>query len=459
MQSFTAKFEHHQRWQKLRDGGSTSHSSDHPATRYSAGELTELLVLGQSWIWETDAEHRLIYISEEMETLTGIRVKNCLSRIRHRLFVEPAGTSPALQAHLDDLENQRPFHDFIFRPSGKAQNQMRVSSSGTPRFDKDGRFMGYIGISHALSDAAFAYCGPVAASDQSRHPEPVMRKILYSEMPPSAPLPDALRTKRILIIDADQDRRDSLLAPLKQRGFDAAAVENAQTALMLAGALHQKGQPIDLVIISCALLRQDCLNIAGVIDENWPGKPPIKLLLSPDNFPAHHAQAWPLNPSELYHQVAGALQADSHDHETAVSSQQQAANAALPRIDVLIAEDNPVNQLVMMQILAHTGLSYQIVANGQLAIDAFHDMRPGLVLMDTGMPKLDGFAATRAIRAMTAAGGDRVPIIAVTANAAGEDRESCLKAGMNDHLSKPLNPETLLTKIAQWMPPRFSKTA
>lgn len=447
----------------MSDGRSTSHSLDHPAARYGAGELAGLIALGQSWIWETDAEHRLTYIGAEMETLTGIRVKNCLGRIRHRLFVEPEGTSPALQAHLDDLENQRPFHDFIFRPSGKAQNQMRVSSSGTPRFDKDGRFTGYIGISHALSDAAFAHCGPMAASDQSSSPEPVMLDVLDREMPPSAPLPDVLRTKRILIIDADQGRRDSLLAPLKQRGFDAAAVEDTQTALMLAEALHQKGQLVDLVIISCALLRQDCLDIAGVIDGKWPGKPPTKLLLSPDNSAVHNELSCPLNPAELYDHVTGALQAASHDHETAappaVSSQRQAANTALPRIDVLIAEDNPVNQLVMMQILAHTGLSYQIVANGQLAIDAFRDMRPGLVLMDTGMPKLDGFAAARAIRAMTEVGGDSVPIIAVTANAAGEDRESCLKAGMNDHLSKPLNPETLLTKIAQWMPPRFSKTA
>ena len=133
--------------------------------------------------------------------------------------------------------------------------------------------------------------------------------------------------------------------------------------------------------------------------------------------------------------------------------------AGLARVDVLIAEDNSVNQLVMTQILSGTGLSYQIVANGQLAVEAFEDMQPSLVLMDIGMPLMNGFEATNAIRAMTAFGGDTVPIIAVTASAAGEDRETCLNAGMNDHLAKPISPEALLAKIAQWLPKRLSKTA
>jgi CheY-like chemotaxis protein len=139
--------------------------------------------------------------------------------------------------------------------------------------------------------------------------------------------------------------------------------------------------------------------------------------------------------------------------KTEISSQN------ISRVDVLIAEDNPVNQLIFAQILSGSGLAYQIVANGELAVEAFEDMQPSLILMDIGMPKLNGFEATKAIRAMATLGGGTVPIIAVTANAAGEDRESCLKAGMNDHLAKPISPEALLAKIAEWMPKRLSKTA
>ncbi len=137
----------------------------------------------------------------------------------------------------------------------------------------------------------------------------------------------------------------------------------------------------------------------------------------------------------------------------------ESSSQSMCRVDVLIAEDNPVNQLIITQILSGTGLAYQIVANGRLAVEAFVDMQPSLILMDIGMPKMNGFEATKAIRAMVELGGNTVPIIGVSASAAGEDRESCLRAGMDDHLPKPISPETLLAKIVEWTPKVSRKTA
>ncbi|NJR13990.1 MAG: response regulator [Phyllobacteriaceae bacterium] len=122
------------------------------------------------------------------------------------------------------------------------------------------------------------------------------------------------------------------------------------------------------------------------------------------------------------------------------------------RIDVLVAEDNPVNQLVMGQILDMSGLTYQIVADGALAVDAFREMRPRLVVMDISMPRLNGFQATAAIRSMIDLGGDTVPIIGVTAHVQDQDRQACLRCGMSDHIAKPISPDMLLARIAQWLP-------
>jgi signal transduction histidine kinase/DNA-binding response OmpR family regulator len=290
---------------------------------------------------------------------------------------------------------------------------------------------------------------------------------------PSTPVSDEFRSKRILIIDANAEWRNNLKTPLKYWGFDVAAVESPQTAIALAQALAKAGQSIDLIIAGCDALNMSCIDIAKMIDANWPGRPATKLLLTPINgtvttqtmaqLNVHSMLTFPIKQAALYHQVIGALQAKIETPEmTYEAPTQQIAKqerSAIARVDILIAEDNPVNQLVMTQILSGSGLAYQIVANGEMAVEAFQDMQPSLILMDIGMPKLNGFEATKAIRTMTELGGDTVPIIAVTANAAGEDRESCLKAGMNDHIAKPLSPEALLTKIAEWMPKQSRKTA
>jgi signal transduction histidine kinase/CheY-like chemotaxis protein len=288
---------------------------------------------------------------------------------------------------------------------------------------------------------------------------------------PTTPVSDELRAKRILIIDANPDWRECLTKPLKHWGFDVAAVENPRTALAMANALHASGQTIDLVVIGCNLPELSCIDIGHLIDSQWPTRPAAKLLLAPLNaqvsaqtvvkLNVHSVMTFPVKQAALYHHVTSALQAANQQPNLTAPASLPAKldRPKVSRVDVLIAEDNPVNQLVMTQILTGSGLAYQIVANGELAVEAFEEMQPSLILMDIGMPKLNGFEAAKAIRAKIELGGDTVPIIAVTASAAGEDRESCLKAGMNDHLAKPISPEALLAKIAEWIPKRFSKTA
>ena len=133
-------------------------------------------------------------------------------------------------------------------------------------------------------------------------------------------------------------------------------------------------------------------------------------------------------------------------------------NAGRP-IDILIAEDNEVNQLVFGQMLSGLGLTYRIAGNGRTAVEMFRTLSPRLILMDVSMPEMNGYEATRAIRDSEAAAGGHVPIIGVTAHALKGDREKCLEAGMDDYLFKPISPDRLGAKIGTWLSETMAKRA
>ncbi|HTP97347.1 MAG TPA: ATP-binding protein [Burkholderiales bacterium] len=128
---------------------------------------------------------------------------------------------------------------------------------------------------------------------------------------------------------------------------------------------------------------------------------------------------------------------------------------------VLLAEDNAINQELALAMLAGLGCEVTLAADGRAALEAIERSRFDLVLMDCMMPVLDGFEATRAIRAAEATrGSGRLPIVALTANAMLGDRERCLECGMDDYLSKPFTREQLHAALARWLAPlRPDRTA
>lgn len=120
-----------------------------------------------------------------------------------------------------------------------------------------------------------------------------------------------------------------------------------------------------------------------------------------------------------------------------------------PRI--LVAEDNKINQLVTTAMLSQMGCDSVVVADGQAAVAALEKTDYDLVLMDCQMPLMDGLEATRQIRASKSIRNDGIPILAMTANAMQGDKEACIKAGMDDYVSKPISFEALTTVIARWL--------
>jgi len=120
---------------------------------------------------------------------------------------------------------------------------------------------------------------------------------------------------------------------------------------------------------------------------------------------------------------------------------------------LLLAEDNPVNQEVALGILQIEGYQVTVAKNGVEAVDAFSKAAFDLVLMDCHMPEMDGFEATRKIREMEKQNNlKRIPIVALTANAMQQDREECLNAGMDDHLSKPYSRLQMRETLDRWLP-------
>ena len=155
--------------------------------------------------------------------------------------------------------------------------------------------------------------------------------------------------------------------------------------------------------------------------------------------------AKPIKQSRLYDALA------SFDRSAAAPAQEPtAAEGAVPELRgmrVLIAEDNPVNQLVLTRQAGRLGLVVTAVVNGEAAVAALAEGSYDAVLMDCQMPVMDGYAATRAIRERESKAGVRTPIVAVTANAMREDYDRCRDAGMDDFVTKPVTLAALANAI------------
>jgi two-component system sensor histidine kinase/response regulator len=120
---------------------------------------------------------------------------------------------------------------------------------------------------------------------------------------------------------------------------------------------------------------------------------------------------------------------------------------------VLVAEDNAVNQKVAVRMLEKLGLRADVAANGNEVLKMLETVPYDLIFMDCQMPAMDGYAATREIRRRETP-GQRVAIVAMTAEAMAGAREDCLAAGMDDHIAKPIKPDDLFAALQKWAPER-----
>jgi two-component system sensor histidine kinase/response regulator len=158
----------------------------------------------------------------------------------------------------------------------------------------------------------------------------------------------------------------------------------------------------------------------------------------------------PITQAELWDAIVTVLGSAAHTHVAPPTPSPPVVQGSQRPLRILLAEDNRVNQQVVLRILEKHGHTVVVVGDGQAALDALAQTPFDLMLIDTQMPGLDGLAATAAIRAQEQ--GTHIPIIAMTAHAMRGDRERCLTAGMDGYVTKPLKAADLAAAIAQLLP-------
>ncbi|MBW2109605.1 MAG: response regulator, partial [Deltaproteobacteria bacterium] len=147
--------------------------------------------------------------------------------------------------------------------------------------------------------------------------------------------------------------------------------------------------------------------------------------------------------------VLGAVSRANYTSRTMPVTHNCPAAASTRKIRILVAEDYPTNQQVVVRHLESAGYRVDLAENGRQAVEAYRREAHDLILMDIQMPEMDGYAATEAIRRIEGGGG-RTPVVAMTAHAIKGYREKCLKAGMDDYITKPLRRKELLSMVRKW---------
>ncbi len=270
-----------------------------------------------------------------------------------------------------------------------------------------------------------------------------------------------LRGRRVLVVDDNATSRTVLRDQLVAWEVAVTDVATAEEALAEATAASESGAPHDAVMLDLTLRSSDGLALAARLRATLDPPPPILLLTR--NQPVSRAQARaagvtatvtkPVKLSALYDAMLLAIVG-----ETPARAPRRAREPHTLGVSVLVVEDNAVNQLVATGLLESLGCRVEVANNGLESVDRLaqaHDF--DVVLMDCRMPLLDGYDATRAIRARE--NGTRIPIIAMTASALEGERERCLAAGMDDFLTKPVDPPQLARAIFRWVPAARAGTA
>lgn len=289
------------------------------------------------------------------------------------------------------------------------------------------------------------------------------------------PIPIDVSGARVLAVDDNPINRDILLEQLRSWGFDCAAVSGGEMAMAFVRRSAELGAAVDCIVLDYQMPDMNGAEVARRLKADPASAAiPIVLLTSVDQSETGRLVAEgvisqqlnkPARSSALLEALVAAMQAAKAATDQPAETPPQPAprprlvadgeKAAAPRtssapLDVLVAEDNEVNQLVFSQVLDQLGLTYRIASNGRTAVKMHRALQPRLVLMDVSMPEMNGLEATAAIREAERALGRHTPIIGITAHALTGDREKCLEAGMDDYLSKPISPQKLSAKIDQW---------
>ncbi|MDR1964769.1 MAG: response regulator [Planctomycetaceae bacterium] len=271
-----------------------------------------------------------------------------------------------------------------------------------------------------------------------------------------------LRGRHLLVVDDDSSVREMIrdfVQPLQVRLETA---DSGFAALELLIQATENKEPFELVLIDWKMPRMDGIETIRRIRESETIAKPLQIIM----ISAYDRQecfrqsqdldlagflAKPIQQKTLQDALISVFDKPAASvFETAETLKKKAVNH-LQGAKILLAEDNKINQMVASELLKMLGIDLTVANNGAEAVDAVKSKDFDLILMDIQMPVMDGLTAAREIRRLRKPGLDKLPILAMTANAMDTDYQKSLEVGMNDHLTKPIDPERLRKSLETWI--------
>ena len=291
------------------------------------------------------------------------------------------------------------------------------------------------------------------------------------EPPPrSAPGLASLQDLPILVVDDLETNRRILDELLRGWGFAPTSVATGEAALVTLRAAAEAGEGFRLAILDVQMPDMDGFSVVERIRQDPVLAATTLMMLSSSGQASEAARCRelgglpyvvkPVDPSRLLDTILTVLAPTVDDHDEVAGPEAAAPRGR--RLRVLLAEDNRINQRLVLAILEKHGHTVVLASNGREAVACAHRGGLDVVLLDVQMPVMDGFQAIAAIRDAERGTGRHLPVIALTAHALAGDRERCLAAGMDDYLAKPIRAAELLSmleRLGGGVPPAPSAAA
>ena len=284
--------------------------------------------------------------------------------------------------------------------------------------------------------------------------------------PARQPLPLARKAARILVLDDNRSAREILQQTLHELQVRTDLLDDAEQALQAIREADNTQDPYQLILTDWLMPRQDGIQFIRNVraDSSLSAQPGIVLMTA---FGREEVQEEaesagvsgflfkPISRSALFDTLASLFVPQAN-----VAQPRHAPQARFEGARILLAEDNDINQQIAIELLALVGIETDIANTGRETVSKLQNAGAhyyDLVLMDLEMPDMDGHEATLAIRDQCEF--DAIPIIAMTAHALAEIRERCLAEGMQDYLTKPINPDLLYHTLTRWLPAKKLRAA
>ena len=260
---------------------------------------------------------------------------------------------------------------------------------------------------------------------------------------------------RVLIVDDEEIPAEHARTVLEEVGIRSDVCMSGEDALRMLEVQHVKQEPYNLVLLDWKMPERDGIDTARAIRERYDGETTVIIMTSynwdevADEAARAGVDSFLSKPLFAANVIAEFERIARHSNMRLFKEKQR---AALEGRRILLAEDMEINAEIMMDVLEMRDMETDHAENGQIAVDMFKDSAPGAysaILMDIRMPVMDGLEAASTIRAMNRPDAKTIPIIALTANAFDEDVQRSLQAGMNAHLTKPVEPDHLYQTLEE----------